>query len=172
MSIGSVRQQDKESELKPLVENDKNSNGNHAFSGFHPIKEARSGSGDSTSNDLKINQPHPTQGLTNGVNGSELVDDVMGESCYDGYKGINALRNNEKDKARKESMIKTEFDDDQLIPGENEHKENHQEQNIKKSIEIKNGIPTRKWTNSQNANAISLANYQVSAFKDYPKSLN
>ena len=33
-------------------------------------------------------------------------------------------------------------------PGESEHKENHQEQNIKRSIEIKNGIPTRKWNNS------------------------
>ena len=38
--------------------------------------------------------------------------------------------------------------------GENEHKENNQEQNTKRSIEIKNGIPIRKWTTSSQANAI------------------
>ena len=152
VSIGNVLSvRESENEPKPALSPDrveKSSNGNAAFPFHHPVKESTSGSGNSNVDLNKPRQQHPPQGLVN-TNGSELIEDGLGESCYDGYKGINALRNNDKDKANKDSVVGTaKYDDDQLIPGENEHKENHQEQNIKKSIEIKNGIPTRKWTNS------------------------
>ena len=168
VSIGNVLSvRESENDQKPLVSPDradKLSNGNAAFPFHQQIKESTHGSGNSNVDLGKHRLPPTPQAHVN--NGSELMNEErIDESCYDGYKGINALRNNEKDKANKENVVTTSYkDEDQLIPGENEHKENHQEQNIKKSIEIKNGIPTRKWTNSQNANAISLANYQVSIF--------